>query len=431
MLAASIGPAAEIDRAISPLMTRAAPNMTRVRVLQRTRVDPETDLVVAFGAPKNYALGTGDGDWWSSKTALGLFLQRRDKPDLVYQISVGTGLGEGDCFARVERATATGVVISCTPEKGSHGPNRKFIYDLRAKALVKQIDYDPFAMNRVFVSGDRAVLVGSDFTRLIALEFNPANSPEFRVLQGAEEERWKARVRTSESTIGAGAALRKEVYVEPEQFKPVSFGPGNRFTLTQNDKAVLHVLERTGQRTKRHELPPSSYDEFAAARPGHVKDGYSRRFTQLGGAIGPWQIDGESLWFGKSFYDGEGMTGIGGFGYFDGASAQFRLFSPPAIADSSVTAILVEPGAVWLALAHRGEWGGTAQGLLRFDRATEKVKKIELRDIAGQFARVAGRLLIATQFGAAVLEEDGKLRRFFVDRTAGGRWRVVEAIHGQ
>ena len=158
--------AAEADSAIVPVMKLAASNVNHVRVLNRTQVDPELDLVIAFGAPGNSAIGTGEAIWWSDKSVIGLFLQQRDKPDLVYQISVAKGLPEGDCYARVERATATDVVISCAAEKGRPGPNRKFVFDIRAKALVKQIDYPPFSMSRLFVSGDRAVMVGSDYGRL-------------------------------------------------------------------------------------------------------------------------------------------------------------------------------------------------------------------------------------------------------------------------
>ena len=46
--------------------------------------------------------------------------------------------------------------------------------------------------------------------------------------------------------------------------------------------------------------------------------------------IGPYQIDGARIWFGKNFYDGEGDTGVGAFGYFDTSTRAYTLFSPPA-----------------------------------------------------------------------------------------------------
>ena len=61
------------------------------------------------------------------------------------------------------------------------------------------------------------------------------------------------------------------------------------------------------------------------------------------------------LWFGKTFYDGEGSTGIGGFGYLDTVTRQYVMFSPPAIRPYSVTALLVEPETVWLGATWWGE----------------------------------------------------------------------------
>ena len=422
--------AAEADRAITPIMKRAGPNVNHVRVLHRIQIETDLDLVIAIGTPWDSPMGTVDGDLWSDKTAIGLFLQQRDKPELVYQITVAKGSSEGDCYARLERATATDVVISCAAEKSKAGPNRKFVYDIRAKALVKQIDYAPFSMSRLFVTGDKAVLVGSDSRRLVVVEYSPEKATAFRVLRSSEAERWTARVRTTALTSFSGVTQRNDIYMEPETFKAVRFGLNDRFTLAQNDNKGLVVMEGNAQHVKNYELPQPGYEEFKLARPGRVKDGYTRAAAKIGGAIGPWQIADGTVWFGKSFYDGEGSTGVGGFGYFDCEEAKYRIYSPAEMADLSVTAILVESDAVWLGLASHGEWGSTGGQVVRFDRATEKVQKIELRGMTSRIARVGGQLLLATEFGIAVVAE-GKARRFFVDQTSDGRLRVVETFQGK
>jgi hypothetical protein len=80
-------------------------------------------------------------------------------------------------------------------------------------------------------------------------------------------------------------------------------------------------------------LPRTTYDQFAAARPQRVKDGYRREGTEIDESIGPWQRQDGRIWFGKAFYDGEGSTGVGGFGYFDEKEKKLQLFNPPEIAD--------------------------------------------------------------------------------------------------
>src|SRR5580658_3200125 len=43
--------------------------------------------------------------------------------------------------------------------------------------------------------------------------------------------------------------------------------------------------------------------------------------SEFNETIGPHQVEGNRLWFGVTFYDGEGWTGTGGFGYFDASTA--------------------------------------------------------------------------------------------------------------
>ena len=64
-----------------------------------------------------------------------------------------------------------------------------------------------------------------------------------------------------------------------------------------------------------HPLPQSTYREFARARPKRVTDGYSEDATTIGESVGPYQEGDDGVWFGKTFYDGEGLSGVGGVGF--------------------------------------------------------------------------------------------------------------------
>ena len=354
-------------------------------------------------------------DGGATKTTLGILLQRRDRPESIYKIALRKGYG--DCLARVESATASDVVLSCTSEKGESGPNRKFIYDIRSKRLVKQIDYAPFALRRIFVSGGGAVLFGTDTRQLVAVKYSPGAEPALHLLNGAQTQQWGRRISLA-----------------PIQFKPVRFGPGARFTLAQDDNGNsaekrLAVLDGIGGRDRRYALPQTSYDEFARLRPARVENGYSPLATTIDEAVGPWQIVDGALWFAKKFYDGEGNTGLGGLGYFDANALKYRIYSPPELAAWSSTAMLVEPRTVWVGLANNGEYGSTGGGLLQFDRATEKAERIEFHELVNEIARVGDRLLLATDFGVMVLE-NRRPRRFFVDRTINGGLQVAESVLG-
>jgi hypothetical protein len=369
--------------------------------LQRTSVTEELDLIIAMGSPKAF---TAETPWifWIEDRKIGLFLQEKNRPERVYLL--GTKSGFPDCTARIERVTATDSVISCRGEKSAQYPNQKWVYDVRAKSLLRQFSYQPFAMYCIFSTGanaskpDGAVFIGSDRQRLIGVEYDPGREPAFRVLSDAAAQPWAGRVRVA--TGSEGLPPHYVISIEKDQAPPPATVPA---------------------------LPRTTYDQFAIARPKRVNNGYKREGTELNESIGPWQREDRRIWFGKTFYDGEGSTGVGGFGYFDQQDRKLHLFEPPEIADWSVSALDVTPDAVWMALVNNGEYGGSSGGLLRFDRQTDAARRLSLPDIAIRLAHIDGKILAATDFGFAVVDGE-RITRFFLDQTTDGRWRVVPAM---
>jgi hypothetical protein len=408
----------EADRAIAGLMRKEGSE--RVRILHRAQVSDTLDLVVALGGP-NWLTGP----WWNEKTRLGVLLQHRVTPGLLYKIVVQSGEGpSGDCYASVERATSTDVVIYCTPEKGPAAANHKFVFSLQAKSLVKEVVSDRFSVHRIFPDQDKLALVASDRRRLVALEYDPLRAFPVRILHGAQANRWLRRV----DVMRFRAGNQDFADIRPEEIWLVSFGPDGAFQLHRQPEGVW-VTERTGGRMKKYALPRTTYDQFATVRPKRVANGFVREATTIHDGVGPCQVVDGRLWFAKSFYDAEGITGVGGFGYFDTEQRRFQIYSPAQIRDQSTTAMLVEAGAVWLGLAHHGEWRTYPGGLLRFDRATGQSQHLPMRDVIGAIGRSGQALVMATEAGIAAWE-DGRMRRFLIDETTDGRLRVAEAIGG-
>ncbi len=416
-------PATPADSAVLNVVRRADPTLADRRILYRARVSANLDLVIVLASPANWPPTPGAPQFvWSQRHKLGLLLQQSAPANKVYLLALDPGLP--DCAARIERATSTDTVISCAGEKGYQGPNRKFIYDIRAKALIARFDYRPFAMMRVFARSPAAsggpVFVGSDTKRLVAVEARPGKSPPFQILGAAEAAPWLARVKTSRETVGMDGS--QILYVLPANSTPPRFGPSRAFTLAAGNQP--HSI--LGPRGKQYPLPQSSFDDFAQARPARVNDNYVRASTIIDEYFGPTQPDGGRLWFGKAFYDGEGNTGVGGFGYFDTADLQYHLIAPPELAAFSVSALRVAPDAVWLGIFQFGEYGGSPAGVLRYDRHTQSVRKYELPDAVYGFAGAGDATLLATSFGIAVIDGD-RIYRYFIDRTGDGRLRVAEA----
>jgi hypothetical protein len=403
------------DQAVVNVVHRADPTLVSQKVLYRNAVTADPDLVIAMGSPAEWALNPDSpAIWWNEKQKLGLFLQERARPDRVYALALAAG--SLDCGARIERATPTDTVISCMGEKSYQGLNQKFVYDIRAKALVSHFSYQPVAMMRVLNVSGRTIFIGSDLQRLVAVELQPGGSPEFRILGNAEAAQWLTRVRTAREWIGSGRS--QILYVVPDDPAPIRFGPSNAFTFARSA-----IVDSHG---KQYRLPQSTYDDFAKARHRRVTDNYLRENTIIAESIGPAQSEGDKLWFGKTFYDGEGNSGVGGFGYFDASQRQFHLFAPPEVADYSVSAIRVEPEAVWMGIFQSGEYGGSPAGVLRYDRRSQAIRKYELPDAVYGLMTSGDRTLVLTSSGLAVIDGD-RITRYLIDRTTDGRRRIVEA----
>ncbi len=340
--------------------------MAHYVALQRTAITDQLDLVVAMGSPTAFPPERNAPVWWSEDRRIGLFLQEKARPDRVYLL--GAKLGFPDCAARIERATETDTVISCRGEKSERYPNQKWVYDVRAKSLVRQFSYQPFAFTRIFARRGGAIFIGSDGQRKVAV-----TGPPFRILNEAASHEDKT-----------------------------------------SPPHALPALSRT------------TYEQFAAARPERVRQGYKREGITFDDSIGPWQQESGLIWFAKNFYDGEGTTSVGGFGYFDTGDRKLHLFQPPEIADWSVSAMSAGPDAVWMALVDNGEYGGSSGGLLRYDRQSETFRKVALPDIAADLVQEGAQVLAATDFGLAVVN-GVDVERYFIDVTTDGRLRVARA----
>ena len=378
------------DPPIRAVLKQAEPSLTHTSILRRTQVAANLDLVIAIASPSPLSNWI---TWWGEKDKLGLFLQEQSNSNRVYTLALIPGFA--DCCARILRASTTDTVIQCTGEKSAPGPNQKFVYDIRAKGLISHFSYQPFAMRRIVSKpGNGALIIGTDGTRQVAVSF-----PDFRLLKHSEELNSR------------------------QEFKPVNFG--RNFRLVQespNSVGSQPVIEQTNGIA--YPLPRPTYETFAQSRRLRVSDGY-KSSVEFDDHIGPHALEGSNLWFGKSFYDGEGITGIGGFGYFDTAEKKYHLYAPPEIAEYSVSAIHVDADAIWMALIHNGEYGGSSGGLLRFDRKSSAIRKFELPDIGLQFLRTGEKILLATNSGIAVIFQE-QVTRYFIDKTTDGRLRLAQ-----
>lgn len=423
-LAQESGPPPFRDTAVIPTFRKADPQLRTFETVSHTPADAWLDLLLIRGSPlEKPDQAPGSRFAWSKEEWLGLFFQERERPGRVYQLSLLPN-GLWSRGAKVLRASPTELVLALYDGLDRHDVTLKFFLNPRAKALVKRVDFRPFSFLRILKAEGVPPLVAGDTKQFLVVRpseddggfeiLSPADAEP--IMAGLPVETWTTR---DEATL----ALR------PERFSPQRFGPERRFTLEQDKskswgREWSAITERTARGSRLYTLPQSTWVDFAAARPNRVRDGHRKESTEFAEEIGPVQYHEDRLWFGKTFYDAEGMTGVGGLGFFDVAERKFTLFSPPQIRDWSVSALLVEPDAVWLGLSHRGEYTTTAGGLLRWDRASEKAHLFPLEDGINAIARYRGKLLIATGEGISVLAGES-FEHYMIDQTLQGRLQVV------
>jgi hypothetical protein len=216
---------------------------------------------------------------------------------------------------------------------------------------------------------------------------------------------------------------------------PEMFGPGGRFQLerSKDDFGVRShgIIEALGpNRTKFYPLPQSTAGKYIQLRTEDLRinpftpDHYERQEV-----IGPYQIEGRRIWFGNSYYDGEGMKGVGAFGYFDTSTRRYTLFSPPEVARYEISAILVEPDRVWIALDRFGEdISRSPGGLVRWNRMTHEIQKYPL-EFGVDSIRVEGdSLRLKTRDGYALFR-DGELRRFLANGRPTAKFPPLPTHH--
>jgi hypothetical protein len=369
-------------------------------VLRRIPAEDRWDLVIAL-ASTELCEQAPRPCWWSTKYRLGILLQDRDDPGKLAPLAIEPGPND-DCSMRVERFTLQELVLSCTGEKSTNYDNQKFVYDVNAHKLLSHFSYPPFSAERVLHGRNGPQFVMTDRERRLLVDIDPATG-EPRVLAVSE------------------------VPLPPGDMD-VPFGPGGRFHLSKlRDKfssPYIAVTERDGARDKVYMLPQTDPPTWQRARPDDAKTYAHIELAEISEEIGPYQVEGGRLWFGKTFYNSEGATGLGGFGYFDSATAQYHLIAVPEIYAWSVSGILVEADSIWLALYRRGEYGNYPGGLLRWDRNGQTTQHWDMPWIATSIARAGDAIYMGATDGIAALRGD-RVISYFVDRSVDGRYRMA------
>lgn len=153
-------------------------------------------------------------------------------------------------------------------------------------------------------------------------------------------------------------------------------------------------------------------ERLRRARPDHLARVPDEAIT-IDVDVGPVTDDGRRVWFGLTFYDGEGLSGVGGLGWLDPSTREAQLIHPPPMADFSVAAITAHDGGLLLGLATIPEGAVIGRGLGRYDPASGSFERILERGyIRGIVAHEERVFAVASEGLIEIAPEQGLLRRW-------------------
>jgi len=168
-----------------------------------------------------------------------------------------------------------------------------------------------------------------------------------------------------------------------------------------------------------------SFEEFQRRRPdlGPVWD-----HIEIEQRVGPCVREGDVVWFGIVFYQGEGTSGAGGVGRYDTRSKQLEVHRPAELNDASVFQIAKLGDELFLGTTHEYECVGypPGAGLLRHQWSTNETRR-ELRvcGLVPSDLLVRGdEIWVATDLGLSRISED-QVENFVPDPTDDRLMRPV------
>lgn len=388
------------------------PTMVHFSLLYRGEASDELDVIlVRGGSATNGWRPRSKMEYVIAGDLLGLFLIDRSDPAIAYELAVESDINEGyEAMVTVERAVPGELTVLLLSNYGMPTARRKYSYSASNKQLVSKIDFWPRGLSNLAVRNDRTIIWGR-FPHPTA----------------------SSSTQTSVAVVPAGAGfLQIESPFGPSIYRPaetelLTFGVNSTCTLVESrEDAIVRSLLciRADGTSLRFEAPLTDFARFSAARPAKVRNGWTPEHAIFNETIGPYQPEDNKLWFGLMLSDGEGRTGVGGFGFFDAMTQQFEMHYPAEMAQWAASAILVEQDTVWFGLESRGEVGRSSGGLLSWDRVTREIRRWPDAPRITGITRQGDRLYMATSEGAAIFE-NGQFVRHVLDVNRDGEYGLA------
>jgi hypothetical protein len=303
----------------------------------------------------------------------------------------------------------------------------KYFYDLHSRRKTGKIEYQRMALKVSARGGGRLYYAAGTevypraFRAVVTVEPREKSPPVFdvRPLKGEEP-----------GTLIPGLG-RKPV-------KEFDLGGGRSLALIQHtpgpelDGIAIKLPRRDAMQYPVPVVDLDFYMKVRAPLDPLLRRNPSQRPLEIENRIGPCVMEGSTLWFASTFYDGEGMSGLGAIGTFDAGTRKCEMRYFPEIVCWSGSALRLDGDDVWVGLARRPEGAVFGGGLLRFNRKTRSARTYPVKDVIYTIDRVGDALYLGTSHGLHMLRGE-TLTQYRFEPDERGRIHVVarHAIDGR
>jgi hypothetical protein len=410
-----------VDRVVLSDFQQRNPQASNFTIFFQTRITDRYDLVLVCATEHQPYRSRPDRLFLRPTDLFGVYLRQLDGIPQFHTLTVEKGDGAG---LQVAHWSSTELLIRRFDPMGRSLTSLELFFDSAVPQLLARVEYEPFRVTRIIDQRGIPHFIAGDMKQTLVLR--PSDDAEGFTIETAAEAKLLLTSLDFYEWTTPGESFR---FVMPVRHPTRRFGPGGSFllkeeNLTEDSRQYARITETTAEGVRAFLLPQSTWEEFEKLRAQRVRDGYRRNVSRIEEEIGPNQVVGSRLWFGKSFYDAEGITGIGGFGYFDCETRRFVIYSPPEIRNWSVTSILIAGNNVWMATSAADEYTFLPHALLQWEIAERRVHSYEFDAVVHSMTQYRNDLYLATDEGIAVLTKKG-FRRYLIDMTRDGRHRII------
>ncbi len=366
-------------RAVQEAMKKGDASLDWFRVVARKAVDALYSVMVVEASPTELRPGIPKRIPVPGKTRIGIFVVS-GKADQVRLVLDTYPLSSAAAYPTLEQPTTHVAYVHFYADYGFYRGSVKYIYDLSSPRPPLKIPYGILALTSSARENGKLRYFASfgQSERHATIVIGPGAgdaAPAYSITDALAP--WDSAGEPAPLATTDGQSVMVENKTPPGQ---------------SHQRSGIDVIDKSG-RKQFYPVPIPTMALHRKLLPGKQAPG------EIDNDIGPFDLDGNKIWFANTFYDSEGASGVGAVGSFDIPTRQYDMRYLPEIAPWSGSAILLDDGDLWIGLMRRPEGSDYGAGLLRYSTRTGAAASLPVADYIYTIDRLGDTLYCGTSHG--------------------------------